>query len=278
VHERTQSVPCGKPASAEASYPQVGTDAAVAAPQCFTATPDRRDRSSGRVRVAALLRLCDSALAGGLATGDPQRYQVVVHVDARTAISGTAGPDGLCELDSGWAIPPATAQRLACDADLVRLLVDGTGSTLDAGRKTRVISRRLRRALAARDRHCRVPGCDRPVTDWHHVRHWLAGGPTDRANLVGLCEHHHTLTHTGQLIITSTGHQTFQFHRSGGVPLPEAPAAPTLTGTLEQTQPDLPIDNTTLVPDWYGEHLDLDETISVIYLQRERNRRAREAS
>jgi hypothetical protein len=56
-----------------------------------------------------------------------------------------------------------------------------------------------RRALARRDRHCRFPGCERPVrwTDAHHIVHWTRGGPTDLDNLVLLCRRHHRMCHEG---------------------------------------------------------------------------------
>ncbi|OBG31806.1 hypothetical protein A5672_26475 [Mycobacterium alsense] len=42
---------------------------------------------------------------------------------------------------------------------------------------TRVINRRLRRALEHRDRTCAVPGCDATRgLHAHHIRHWEDGG------------------------------------------------------------------------------------------------------
>ena len=72
----------------------------------------------------------------------------------------TPGAAGCCELADGTPLAPETARRLACDASIVALTERG-GRTLDVGRKTRSIPPALRRALAARDRGCRFPGCDR---------------------------------------------------------------------------------------------------------------------
>jgi hypothetical protein len=91
---------------------------------------------------------------------------------------------------------PAT-RRIACDATVSPVVLDEDGHPVDLGRSTRVISRKLRRALVARDHGCAFPGCGRPPEwcDGHHARHWIDGGPTDLANLVLLCRFHHRSIH-----------------------------------------------------------------------------------
>ncbi|MCG8467770.1 MAG: HNH endonuclease [Gemmatimonadetes bacterium] len=69
---------------------------------------------------------------------------------------------------------------------------------LSVGRRTRTISPALRRALAARDRGCRFPGCGLRFTEAHHVVHWADGGETSLANTVLLCRFHHRLVHEGE--------------------------------------------------------------------------------
>ncbi|MGP3535800.1 DUF222 domain-containing protein [Microbacterium sp. RD1] len=51
------------------------------------------------------------------------------------------------------------------------------------------------RFLAARDIHCRFPGCRMParLCDHDHNRDWALGGGTDVCNLACLCKRHHTL-------------------------------------------------------------------------------------
>ena len=109
------------------------------------------------------------------------------------------GASRYCELDSGEAICVETARRILCDCGIVRILTAGTSEPIDVGRKTRVISPALRRALEFRDRHCQYPGCTRPASwsDAHHMHSWIDGGPTSLANLVLLCRRHHTLVHEG---------------------------------------------------------------------------------
>ena len=69
----------------------------------------------------------------------------------------------------GIHVSAATAQRLACDAATVEMQHGPDGQVLDVGRKTRTISPALRRALAARDRQCRFPGCQAHRCDAHYA-------------------------------------------------------------------------------------------------------------
>ena len=94
-------------------------------------------------------------------------------------------------------LSPRCRHRLACDASISRVLFSAASQPIDVGRATRTISPALRRALAARDRGCRFPGCDRPPswTDGHHLTHWTAEGETNPANVVSLCRRHHHRVH-----------------------------------------------------------------------------------
>jgi hypothetical protein len=82
------------------------------------------------------------------------------------------------------------AQRLACDSTLWRVVLDrSTGLPLDVGREHRIVPWWIRKALQARDRTCRWPGCDIPGawTDAHHEIPWWDGGTTDIHHLISLC-------------------------------------------------------------------------------------------
>ncbi len=137
-----------------------------------------------------------------------ERYQVVLYVDASTLENGSE--PGRSELEDGTRVSAETSRRLSCDASVVRItkapggeVHDGSahggsapdGEVLDIGRKTRTIPPALRRALEARDRGCRFPGCGLRFTDAHHVRHWADGGETKLENLILLCRFHHRLVH-----------------------------------------------------------------------------------
>ena len=105
----------------------------------------------------------------------------------RTACPGPAGGQSALDEAGGIHVSAETARRVACDAATVTMRHGPAGEVLDVGRRTRTISPALRRALAARDQHCRFPGCAATRCDAHHVEHWAQGGATALDNLVLLC-------------------------------------------------------------------------------------------
>ena len=94
-------------------------------------------------------------------------------------------------------VSAATVRRLACDAELLPVVLSGEGRILDIGRAQRIFPPHLRKALHARDGGCAFPGCTipGPWTEAHHIRHWNHGGPTSTDNGVLLCSHHHHEVH-----------------------------------------------------------------------------------
>ena len=101
--------------------------------------------------------------------------------------------------DDGLELSGSAVRRMACDCDLIRVLLDADGCVLDVGRTQRLVTPAIWTALVARDHHCAFPGCTRPpvMCHAHHIRHWADGGATSLDNLVLLCGHHHrTIHHT----------------------------------------------------------------------------------
>lgn len=122
----------------------------------------------------------------------PAQISVLIGLDALRRRTDEMGLT-----DAGTELPPELVRRLACDAEIIPIMLDGPGGSADAGHARRTVTRRLRRLLVARDRHCRWPGCHEPPSrcDAHHVIHWLDGGPTNLDNLVLLCHRHHQHLH-----------------------------------------------------------------------------------
>jgi hypothetical protein len=227
---RQQDVPAGTGAVGDddvgARNVPAGTDVAgdaVGARDVPAGTPRP---SAAEARAEALLAVADAFLAGGagpVRTGG-DRYQVVVHADVATLSGAEAG--ARCELEDGMPLATETVRRLACDASIVQLL-ERDGQPLRIGRKTRAIPPALRRALNARDRGCRFPGCaSRRFLHAHHIEHWANGGATDLDNLLQLCGHHHRLLHEGGYGITRRPDGRLLFHRRDGKPIRACPARP----------------------------------------------------
>jgi hypothetical protein len=139
----------------------------------------------------------------------------VVHVEK--ARPGPERVESTAHLDDGTLVSAETSTRLSCDAAVVRMAHAPDGGILDIGRRTRTISPALRRALEARDRGCRFPGCGLRFTDAHHVKHWADGGETTLANTLLLCRHHHRLVHEGgwRVMWQDTGLPVFVDPRGG---------------------------------------------------------------
>lgn len=111
-------------------------------------------------------------------------------VDASAAIGVTNGPGTM-------PISAISVQRLTCDCEVHRVLIDPQGLPLDVGRTMRTIPPHIRKALVVRDKGCVFPGCDRPPgwSEAHHIVHWSQGGKTSLDNSVLLCSKHHHKVH-----------------------------------------------------------------------------------
>jgi Domain of unknown function (DUF222)/HNH endonuclease len=125
-----------------------------------------------------------------------ERPNVVVTIDLESLVDRSGRR---AEMPDTGSITPETARRLACDADVTRVITRAGSEPLELGRRTKVVPPGLRKAIAVRDRGCRFPGCGRPPgwCDAHHVVHWADGGETSHSNLVLLCRPHHRTIHRG---------------------------------------------------------------------------------
>jgi hypothetical protein len=100
---------------------------------------------------------------------------VVVHVDVEQRAAA---------LHLGPLLTEADRRYLTCDATC-EVWFERHGEVIGAGRATRQINRRLRRALEHRHRTCAIPGCGATRgLHAHHIRHWEDGGVTELFNLV----------------------------------------------------------------------------------------------
>ncbi len=150
-----------------------------------------------------LISACRIALAGnGLPATGGHRPQVMVTIDYQDLLS-EVGHDGHAVF--ARQLSARSIRKLACDADILPLVLGGSGQILDIGRAQRLFPPHLRRALVARDKGCAFPDCTVPATwcEAHHIIPWAAGGTTNIHDGVLLCSWHHHVLHEGQWSVES---------------------------------------------------------------------------
>ncbi|MFJ9391905.1 DUF222 domain-containing protein [Nocardioides sp. NPDC101246] len=110
-----------------------------------------------------------------------------LHKDLGTAALGFDGDQ----------ITAAEARRMACNADLVPVVLGTDSEILDLGRTTRLAHPIQHRALRLGDQGCQAEDCDAPAawTEAHHLKPWSEGGRSDLANMVLLCHSDHRRIH-----------------------------------------------------------------------------------
>ncbi len=117
-------------------------------------------------------------------------------------------------LDTGEKISPAMARRLACEAGLIPVVLDGPSQPIDVGRKSRNFTEPQRVVMLVRDGGCKAEGCDRTTgLHAHHMVRWVDGGRTDLANGILLCGWHHQRAHDTRYTTTYHANGDVTFHR-----------------------------------------------------------------
>ncbi|WP_431473558.1 DUF222 domain-containing protein [Ornithinimicrobium sp. W1665] len=178
------------------------------------ATGEQDTRTPGQRRYDALMTVLRRGVAGTKGQPTTPKATLVVTMDLDTLRVDLAGTGGLvpgCGATlEGDLVAAESVRRLACEADLVPLVLGSDGEVLDQGRRTRLVTPGQRLRLAVRDRGCTIPGCTVPATwcDAHHVVHWAHGGRSDLSNYALLCPRHHTWVHDKGLTATITAHGT----------------------------------------------------------------------
>lgn len=126
------------------------------------------------------------------------RADVVVHIDLETLVNGLRATS-THRTSFGGDLPVDTIRRMACDADVIPVVLNGAGVPLDVGRAKRLATAGQRRALEAAHDTCAMPECSVAFhhCQIHHIDYWESGGPTDFGNMVPLCSRHHHAAHEG---------------------------------------------------------------------------------
>lgn len=129
----------------------------------------------------------------------PGKVELLALVDLGTLTNGLH-EQSTCELSDGTGLPVATMRRLACDAHILPIVLNGDGVVLDVGRSQRLATDDQRRALRAMYRTCGIGDCDVPFDrcEIHHLDEWDAHhGETNLDRLIPGCSRHHHLVHEG---------------------------------------------------------------------------------
>ncbi|UIJ34729.1 HNH endonuclease signature motif containing protein [Allobranchiibius sp. GilTou73] len=186
-----------------------------------TSTPTD-DPPGRRVRMAdAMAHLATRSLHVGTTdvAGRADKFRIYLHLDTT----------GQGWLTTRGALPPHLLRKWTCDG-LVQPVWETGGTPVNVGRAHRIVPRRTRRLVEDRDRGCAYPGCLAiHHLECHHVVHWADGGPTNIANLISLCPHHHDRHHAGDFTIHPEPGRPgrFRFATRHGHPIePAAATAP----------------------------------------------------
>ncbi|MGI8416057.1 MAG: DUF222 domain-containing protein [Nakamurella sp.] len=190
--------------------------------------PDGTDlRPVGRRRGEALIEVCRRCTAAGGQVPTAAKaalYVTMTYEELQKAI-GAATTIG--SVDGGSLLAPETVRKLACDAQVIPIVLGSDGEILDEGRAQRLFTPAQLKALWLRDKHCTFPGCETPAhwCDAHHLIHWIDGGPTDLANGALLCGRHHTVVHRDQLAGTLIDKQVLWDRKPGSYQRPTTSSA-----------------------------------------------------
>ncbi|WP_308159537.1 DUF222 domain-containing protein [Arthrobacter sp. ISL-65] len=173
-------------------------------------------RSQGQKRLDGFVGACQTALTTDtLPANGGHRPQILATINYRDVLAdlqqrqdaqGAQGTqpaytgrtnDGTALFTFTGPVYPATIRKIACDADIIPVVLGTDGRILDIGRASRVFPPHIRKAITARDQGCAFPGCTIPAPwcEAHHITYWSRGGPTSTGNGVLLCSHHHHLIH-----------------------------------------------------------------------------------
>jgi hypothetical protein len=121
-----------------------------------------------------------------------ERPHVTIFIDAKSGIAHT---------EQMLVLSSVTRDMILCDCVATSVWLKPNGAPFDVGTPTSAIPARNRRAVRARDKGCRFPGCCRSSrwTDLHHMKHREDGGTHEIENLVEFCRFHHRYTHRKNL-------------------------------------------------------------------------------
>ena len=182
--------------------------AAPASREEVEATGEEDRRTPGQRRYDAFMTVVRRGVAGTKGQPTTAKATLIVTLDLealRRSLAQTGGQlPGCGATTAGAAVSAGSIRRLACEADIIPMVLGGPSEIVDQGRRRRLVTPGQRVRLAVRDKGCTIPGCTVPATwcDSHHVIPWARGGSSDLSNYALLCPRHHTWVHERELTAT----------------------------------------------------------------------------
>ncbi len=136
-------------------------------------------------------------------TAQGPRYRSTATGTGSESPAGIPGIPGTGSFTFTGPVAASMVRKIACDADIIPVLLGSQGRILDIGRTTRIFPPHIRKAITARDQGCAFPGCTIPAPwcEAHHISYWSHGGSTSTDNGTLLCSHNHHLIHKEQWTI-----------------------------------------------------------------------------
>jgi hypothetical protein len=179
---------------------------ALAKPEPDAQTHEPDPRTPAARRADALVELVARAVSApeGVPRQAKTSLTVTIGLEVLSARCRGAGLTAVGEM-----LTAGSVRRLACDAQVIPMVLGADGEILDQGQAVRLFTPAQIRHLWMRDRRCTFPGCSKPAAwaDAHHLIHWADGGPTDISNAALLCRAHHTVVHQHRyagVVVTGT--------------------------------------------------------------------------
>ncbi len=153
--------------------------------------------SPGQRRLDGLLTMVDAVQQASVApTVGGDRPRVIVTVTYQDLLNKCTQAE---LVTTGQRLTPGELRRLACDADILPVVMSGHSVPMDVGAACRLVTPEIRAALVVRDKGCVFPGCDVPpaLCQAHHIVPWWVHRHTALHNLVLVCPHHHAIIEPG---------------------------------------------------------------------------------
>lgn len=127
-------------------------------------------------------------------------------------------PSRRCDTVGNVSIDPIAAVTLSLLGHVRRVVMNGSSTVIDLGRRSRLFTGASREAVFLRGRRCIWPGCGVPHTHVDHLQPWSHGGTTSPPNGAPLCPRHNRLKNQGYTT-TRCADGSVEVHHPDGTPI-----------------------------------------------------------